>query len=159
AFPEWVLSDWVFSDRNSHYDAEPAERRGRERHVAAVAARHVARDGEAEAHAAGVDVPRFVEPEERPEHVLVLVGRNARAVVIDLDLDRGAAAAGMNLGLAAMAQGVGQEVGQATLDGERTELEVHVTLPVNSDVGIVAPRAGSDVLQDLAEVGRRRLLV
>jgi len=35
--------------------------------------------------AAGVDVARFVEAEEGPEHILVAIGRDAGAIVIDGD--------------------------------------------------------------------------
>ncbi len=46
----------------------------------------VAGDGEAEAGAALVLVAGLVKPDERPEHFLALLGRDARAVVIDVNL-------------------------------------------------------------------------
>src|SRR3954462_4978764 len=51
--------------------------------VAAMAARNVAGDRQAEAGAAFVLVARRVQPEEGAEHVLALLGRDAGAVVID----------------------------------------------------------------------------
>ena len=57
-------------DRHAHRRAQAAERAVAERDVAAVRARDVARDGEAEAGAALVLIARIVEPQERLEHFL-----------------------------------------------------------------------------------------
>ena len=43
----------------------------------------VARDGEPQARAAFVLIARVIEPQERLEHVLAHVGRNARPVIVD----------------------------------------------------------------------------
>ena len=113
----------------------------------------------AEADAASVDVARFVEAIEGPEHVLVFVRRNARSVIVDRNLHRGDTALGMQFGPMAVAQCVGHQVGQAALHGERPELDMHVSLPADRDVGVVATRIGGDVLQDFPEIDRSRLLV
>ena len=56
-------------------------------HVAAMPADHVARDGEAEAHAAGLDIARRIETEKRLEDVFARFRRDSRTVVVDDDLD------------------------------------------------------------------------
>ena len=50
--------------------AQSAERRCLEADIPAVAARHVARDRQAEADAAGCLIARRIEPDERAKHAL-----------------------------------------------------------------------------------------
>jgi hypothetical protein len=52
-----------------------------------VIARPVARDGQSQADAAGFRIVRLLEVEERPEHLLALVDRDARPVDDDDDFD------------------------------------------------------------------------
>ena len=93
--PSWSSSPCTvrrtLSGRNSNDGAQAAERRIAEGEVAAMAAQDVARDGEAEAGAAGLFVARAIEAEERLEHLLAAVLRHAGAVVVDHDLDAAAA--------------------------------------------------------------------
>ena len=67
--------------------AQPAPGRGLQPDVPAMAARHVAGDGQAEADAAGQRVARCIEPDERPEHAGSISRRDAGSVVIDQDID------------------------------------------------------------------------
>src|SRR5262245_18530899 len=71
---DWRMRRWTMKlDRHPQHRTQAAERRIAEGEVAAVSAQDVARDGEAEAGAAGLLVARAVEPEERLEHVLAAV--------------------------------------------------------------------------------------
>ena len=72
-------------DRHPHRRAQPAQRAVRQEYVAAVGARDVARDREPETGAAFVLIARVVEPQERLEHLLAQVRRDAGAVVVDGD--------------------------------------------------------------------------
>src|SRR4029077_1409078 len=67
--------------------AQPALRRILEGDGAAVAQRHVARDGEPQSDAAALRTTRGVEAEERPEYVLAPMRGNAGPVVVDQDID------------------------------------------------------------------------
>ena len=69
--------------RQVHSRPQPAQRRLGQQHVAAVAADGVAGDRQAESRAAEILVARGIQPEERPEHVLARLGRDARTVVVD----------------------------------------------------------------------------
>src|SRR5215203_962523 len=71
--------------RHAHGGAQAPERRIAQHDVAAMGARDVARDGEAEPRAALVLIARIVEPKERLEHFLALRERNAGSVVVDGD--------------------------------------------------------------------------
>src|SRR6187397_3730371 len=73
------------SHGHTHRGAQSAERAVRQHDVAAVRAGDVAGDGEAEAGAAFVLVARVVAAEERLEHFVTQLGRNAGAVVVDRD--------------------------------------------------------------------------
>ena len=71
-----------------HRGAKAAQRAPVEHHVAAMPASDVAGDSEPQAHPLGVLVAGFVvEPLEWPEGVLIAIGRDAGAVVVDDDLD------------------------------------------------------------------------
>src|SRR5437763_5811048 len=72
-------------DRHPHRRAQAAHRAVAERDVAAMRARDVACDREAEAGVALVLIARVVEAQERPEHFLAHLGGNTRSVVIDAD--------------------------------------------------------------------------
>src|ERR671924_1984087 len=66
-----------------HPGAQATSRRGFEPDVAAVAARHVAGDRQAETDAPGGRVARSIEADERPEHAVAVGRRDPRTVVID----------------------------------------------------------------------------
>src|SRR5438105_6342910 len=71
------------SDRSAwqvHAGAQAALRRGFEAHIAAMAARPVARDRQAEANPAGRGVARGVEADEWVKHPLAFSRRDARRV-------------------------------------------------------------------------------
>src|SRR4249920_3354071 len=79
------------------YDgAQPAHRAFPERDITAVALGDVACDGEPEPGIALVLVAGVVEPIERPEDVVALQYRDARAVVVDLDAQPLALGCGAN---------------------------------------------------------------
>ena len=75
------------SARQVDAGAQAALRRGFEPDVAAMAARHVAGDRQAEADAAGRRVARRIEADERPEHAIPIGRRDAGSVVVDQDVD------------------------------------------------------------------------
>src|SRR5262249_42552746 len=70
-----------------HAPARPqaAERTVRQQNIAAVRAGDIARDGEAEAGAALILVAGIVEPQERLEHLLAQMRRDAGTIVVDGD--------------------------------------------------------------------------
>src|SRR5579862_8629938 len=68
-------------------DAQSALRRILEGDIAALAARQIARDGEAEAEPSRVGVARRIQPMERTEDILALRRRNARPVIIDENIE------------------------------------------------------------------------
>src|SRR6185312_3286776 len=100
----------VMSIRQMQPGAQPALRRGLEGEVAAMAARHVARDGEAEPDAASGGVARGVEPEERAEDRLALLGRDAGSIVVDHDVDGAAPGQRGQPDMAAVAAGVADQI-------------------------------------------------
>src|SRR5258708_4763770 len=65
--------------------AQAAERAVGEGDVAAMGACDVARNGEAESRAAGVEIARLVKPQERLEDIFAAVAGNARTVIVDRD--------------------------------------------------------------------------
>ena len=75
------------SPRQVDAGAQAAIGRGFQPDVAAMAARHVARDRQAEPDAAGRRIARRVEPDERPEHALAVRRRDAGPVIVDQDID------------------------------------------------------------------------
>src|SRR6476619_2695664 len=66
-----------------HRGAEPAHRAFSQRDVTAMRSRDIAGDGKAQAGAAFILVAGVVQPQERLEHFLAHIGRNARTVVVD----------------------------------------------------------------------------
>src|SRR5688572_18097082 len=78
-----------------------------------------ARDGEAEAGAAGIAVARFLQPHERAEDVLDAIFRDAGAGIVDGDLDRVGQLADRDLGAAAVADRVLHQVVEAAPQGNR----------------------------------------
>src|SRR5258706_1773238 len=111
------------SNRQPHGRAQAAERRGAEDDVAAMAAHDVARDRQAEADAARGGVPRGIHAEERLEGLLALVGRDAGAVVVDRQLERAVGLMGGDCDRAAVAAGVGDQVGDAAAKRVGPELD------------------------------------
>src|SRR5437763_16142488 len=77
------------SARQVHPGAQAAMRRGFEAYIAAMAARHIARDRQAEANPAGRRIARGVEADERVKHPLAFSRRDARPVIVDQDVDPG----------------------------------------------------------------------
>src|SRR5438105_15673217 len=75
------------SARQVHASAQAAVWRGFEAHIAAMAARHIARDRQAEANPAGRRIARGVEADERVKHPLAFSRRDARPVIVDQDGD------------------------------------------------------------------------
>lgn len=76
----------------------------------------VAGDGEAEACAAAIDIARFVNPEERLEHVLAQFRRDARPVVIDRDDQIARVMRGADGDAVAEARGIRDQIGEQAPD-------------------------------------------
>src|SRR5262249_6014638 len=123
-------SDW-------HLDGRPqaAERRVAERDVAAVGAGDVAGDGETEPGAALVLVARIVEAQKRLEHFLAHLQRDARPVVVDRHRKPAMIAVPGDGDGGGKARGVGDEIGQAALEGRRAHR--HDRLAMEGDAGLV----------------------
>src|SRR5687767_7670214 len=108
----------MFLQRQSHSRRQPAPLAVDQLSVAAVGAGYRADDGQAEADASGLAVARGLASEEGLEYPLFLVLGDARAIVIDLD--DGVAALGIDAGAggAAVLQGVLDQVGDQTAQGD-----------------------------------------
>src|SRR5690349_8570958 len=74
------------------------------------------RGRQAQADTAGMLVARALDAEERREHLLLIVRRNAWPAVDDADLDAIGEGLQTNAGLAAIFDRVVDQVGQRTLD-------------------------------------------
>ena len=107
-----------------HPDDRPqaAHRAVVQRDVAAMAARDVAGDRQAETGAAFVLVARRVQPEEGAEHVFAPLGGNAGAVVVDDDGQPPARMRRPDAGLLGIAEGVADDVGEQPGEGMRPDL-------------------------------------
>src|SRR5216684_2515423 len=82
---EWNARPNAHLHRYPHRRAKPAHRTVAERDVAAMRARDVAGNRETKPGTALVLVAGVVQPQERLEHFLAHVLRNARSVVVDRD--------------------------------------------------------------------------
>src|SRR5690242_4497961 len=91
----------------------------------------VARDRKAEARAAFILVARIVQPQERLEHFLAHLGRNAGAVVIDGDGEIAVVAMAGDGDLVGMPRRVGYEVGEAALERGRLDRDHRESLERN----------------------------
>jgi hypothetical protein len=79
----------------------------------------IARDRQAEAGAAFIQIARFIEPEERAEHVLAFVARDTWPIIIDSDDQLIGGALAAQCDIVRMALGIGDEIGHQPLEGER----------------------------------------
>src|SRR4051794_30007899 len=70
-----------------HAGAQSTQWRRLETDVSAVAARHVARDRQAEPDASGRLIARRVEPDERAEYALAFRLGNAGSIIVDQNVD------------------------------------------------------------------------
>ena len=129
-----------------------------ERDVAAVRARDVARDGEAEAGAALVLVARIVEAQERLEHLLAQVRRDARAVVVDRDGEPAVIAVAGDRDRGRKARGVRHEIGEAALERRRPHGDDRMAVELDIGGVAVALGVGLELVEEGRHVGRRRLL-
>ena len=82
-------------------------------------ARDIARDGEPEAGAAFVLIARVVEPQERLEHILAQLRRNARPVVVDRHGEPAVIAVAGDRDRRRKPPGVGDEIGEAAFERRR----------------------------------------
>src|SRR5690606_3806227 len=139
--------------------AQSALRRIGQLDVAAVAEHDVARDGEAEADAAGAGAARGVETVERLERGFALVFRNARAVVIDGDPHLTVAGRRAHVHAGAVAGRVLHEVGEAPAHGDRAQRQRYRLLELDLDPGLWRGRAIGDLLQQRPELDRLDLLL
>src|SRR5215212_9876603 len=106
-------------DRYPHAGAKAAHRAVAERDVAAMRARDVAGDRKSQSGAALVLVAGIIQPQERLEHFLTHVGRNAGTVIVDRDRQIAVIAmAGDRKGIG-MPRGVGHEIAEAAFEGGR----------------------------------------
>src|SRR5438034_11027084 len=86
-------------------------------HIAAVAALHVAGDGEAEPDSGGRRVARRVEPDEGLEHPVALRQRDPGPVIVDEDIDPVFDRYARQPDMLAVTPGVGDQVGEAATQG------------------------------------------
>src|ERR1700704_2336264 len=84
-YPRYVADRAPPLHRYPHRGTQAAHRAVAERDVAAMRARDVAGDRKAEARPAFILVAGIIQPQERLEHFLAHVRRNARSVVVDRD--------------------------------------------------------------------------
>src|SRR5580692_573815 len=124
-------------------------------------ARNVARNREAQTHAARLKIAAFVEPMKRPERFLAPRFRNARPVIIDENVHRMFVALHRHRDALAVLQRIVHEIGDATpkriaLDGEHEMFGRR-----HHDAPFAAPRARRS-LRSLAhkpaEIGAHRFL-
>src|SRR5262245_48807834 len=102
----------LVSHRQAQDRPQAPHGRIREDKVAAMAARNVAGDGEAQPDTAGLRIARFLEAIERPEYFFPLLGRHARPVVVHGDFDGFRVALGADPDIVGIALGVADEVGE-----------------------------------------------
>src|SRR6476646_4508083 len=105
--------------RNAQGRAQAAERTRRELDVAAMRARHVARDREAQPRAGLVLIARLVESEERLENVLAPIGRNARPVIVNVDCQEAPIVRSLDNDFACVMLRVDHKIGDTTLERVR----------------------------------------
>ena len=124
------------------------------RHRAAVVARDVLDDGQAQAGAAGAAGPRLVDPVEALEHPLAVLARDADAAVGDGDLGEARPRAGGD-GDARLPRAVGDRVGQQVGDGGG-QLALHAAddealLPADGDVELLGAGGGAGAVDGLGQ--------
>ena len=78
-----------------------------------------------------------VEPEEGAEDVFAPIGRNARAVVVDIDGEEALVAEGLDLHFLGMDQGVADEIGKTALERGRAHDDLRVALERDGDLRAV----------------------
>ena len=117
-------------------------RRGFEPDVAAVAARHIARDRQAEPDAAGRRVARGIEADEGLEHPLAFAGRDAGPVIVDQDVDAVLDRRRSTARHAAITAGIGDQVGEAAAQRVRPTGRTSSSAGATVKCAPVAPRRG-----------------
>src|SRR5687768_9477549 len=126
--------------------------------VAAVPSDDGAGDREAEADTARGAAARAFEAEERHEHALELLFRNAGAVVLDHDLERVLRQSEADAGAAAIAHRVLDQVAQRATEGRRPAAVRHLAAFGKGDVPVEVGEIAAHALGQRGEIDHARRL-
>lgn len=74
----------------------------------------ISRDGQSQAHTAGLQIASFVEAVEGPKRFVTLIFRDARSVVVDMDISEMRFVPERNAHMPPMLEGVVDQIGSAT---------------------------------------------
>src|ERR1700677_3029501 len=109
------------SNRDTNARPQSAYRTGRQYDVAAMGASDVAGDRQAESRIADVLIASLVQPQERPEHVFAMLGRNPGSIVVDVDRHEPLLPPRGDDHVAAVTLGVGDEIADAAFHRQRPD--------------------------------------
>ncbi len=121
-------------------------------------ARDVARDRKPQAGAALILVAGMVETQERLEHLLAHMRRNAGPVVVDRHRQPAVVAMADDGDRARVARGVRNQVGEAALERGRPHGDDRLAMECDGGLVAVALGLAAQLLEQRRHVGRRRLL-
>ncbi len=129
-----------------------------ERDVAAVRACDVARDGQPQAGAALILIARIVEPQERLEHLLAHVRRDARPIVVHRDAEIAVVTMTGDGNRPREARGVRHQIAEAALERRRPYRNDRRAMKHHGRLVAVALSVVLELLKKGRHVGRRRAL-
>src|SRR5215472_1729511 len=141
-----------------HASAQTALRGSLEPDVAAVAARHIAGDRQAETDAPGRRIARCIEPDESPKYPLPFGLWNSRPVVVNEEVKPVGDSDPGEPDVAAVAPGVADQITEATPERVWSDRNHVFRLRGDRQGDPLAPHRRSDILEQQRDIGLDRLL-
>ena len=121
-----------------------------------MAARHVARDRQAEPDAAGRLIARRVEPDERPEHPFAFRLGNAGPVIVDQDIDPVIGRRRRQPDMLSVAARIGDQIAEAAPQRVRPDRQYQFGAGHDGQRRAVAPRRRRQILDQQPDIGLDR---